>query len=63
MPWIGRLKASSAQSQFRWAELLRAGVLQKMYPAASRLPHVQKKVNHFCSVQNLRKSNPKTQVR
>lgn len=62
MPWIGRIRAGSVQSQFRSAELLKAAVVQQMYSAVSRPPHVQKKVNHFCSVQNLSKSDPKTQV-
>lgn len=63
MPWLGRLRAGSAQSQFRSAGLLRAGVVREMYSAVSRpCFHVQKKVNQFCIVQNLGKSNPKTQV-
>lgn len=48
MPWIGRLRAVSMQSWFRSAGLPREGVVQKrMYSVASRVPHMQTKVNHF----------------
>jgi len=60
MPWIGIFRAGSVRSLLRSAVLPRAGVLQQMYSAISRPPNIQKKVNQFCAVQNLSKSNPKT---